>query len=115
MRKDRLMLYSNRAQCRLLLSDPDSAIRDTNRALCMSHPANSHGKSLWRRSHAYGMKGLTRESLMDCVMFINGCIKSEKSSQRVNIPYYTARMIRKQMDATWVFATAWSTMVTGQV
>lgn len=115
LRKERMVLYSNRAQCQLLLRDPDSAIRDTTRALCLSTPANSHEKSLWRRSQAYDMKGLARESLMDCVMFINGCIKSEKSSKRVKIPYYAARMISKQMDSTWIFATARSTMATGQV
>ncbi|KAL6215421.1 hypothetical protein ACLB2K_014851 [Fragaria x ananassa] len=118
LRKERMVLYSNRAQCELLLKDPDSAIRDTTRALCLSRPANSHVKSLWRRSQAYDMKGLTRESLMDSVMFINGyCIKSEKSSsRRVNIPHYAAsRMISKQMDATWIFAiAARSAMATGQ-
>ncbi|PON91068.1 Clathrin, heavy chain [Trema orientale] len=104
--KERMVLYSNRAQCQLLLKDPDSAIRDSTRALCLSTPANSHGKSLWRRSQAYDMKGLAKESLMDCIMFINGCIKSdpEVTKRSVKIPYYAARMISKQMEATWLFA-----------
>ncbi|XWS21266.1 hypothetical protein CRYUN_Cryun30bG0041000 [Craigia yunnanensis] len=106
-RKERMVLYSNRAQCYLLLRDPDSAIRDSTRALCLSNPANSHGKSLWRRSQAYDLKGLAKESLMDCIMFINGCINSE-TNKRVKIPYYAARMISKQMDATWLFANAQS-------
>ncbi|KAL5559137.1 hypothetical protein UlMin_035348 [Ulmus minor] len=106
LRKERMVLYSNRAQCQLLLKDPDSAISDSTRALCLSNPANSHSKSLWRRSQAYDMKGLAKESLMDCVMFINGCIKSEDQTKRVKIPHYAARMISKQMDATWLFARA---------
>ena len=108
-----MVLYSNRARCRLLLEDPDSAIRDSTRALCLSIPANSHRKSLWRRSQAYDMKGLAKESLMDCIMFIKyGCIKLDqdqtatKPRSGVKIPYYAARMISKQMDATWLFATA---------
>lgn len=55
--KERVVLYSNRAQCCLLLNDPNAAISDTTRALCLSSPANSHSKSLWRRSQAYDMKG----------------------------------------------------------
>ncbi|GMN34984.1 hypothetical protein TIFTF001_005007 [Ficus carica] len=113
LRKERMVLYSNRARCRLLLEDPSSAIRDSTRALCLSTPANSHRKSLWRRSQAYDMKGLAKESLMDCIMFIKyGCIKSDqdqtatKPRSGVKIPYYAARMISKQMDATWLFATA---------
>lgn len=110
LRKERMVLYSNRAQCQLLLKDPDSAIRDSTRALCLSTPANLHGKSLWRRSQAYDMKGLAKESLMDCIMFINGCIKSdhhpEVTKRSVKIPYYAARMISKQMEATWLFATS---------
>ncbi|XP_022772230.1 uncharacterized protein LOC111314881 [Durio zibethinus] len=107
LRKERMVLYSNRAQCYLLLRDPDATIRDSTRALCLSNPANSHGKSLWRRSQAYDMKGLAKESLMDCIMFINGCINSE-TNKRVKIPYFAARMISKQMDATWLFANAQS-------
>ncbi|KAM1464250.1 hypothetical protein ACFXTO_043936 [Malus domestica] len=111
LRKERMVLYSNRAQCELLIGDADAAIRDSTRALCLSSPVNSHSKSLWRRSQAYDMKGLAKESMMDCLMFINGCIKSE-SSKRVKVPYYAARMISKQMDATWLFATARSKMAT---
>lgn len=105
LRKDRIVLYSNRAQCHLLLNDPDSAISDTTRALSLSTPVNSHSKSLWRRSQAYDMKGLAKESLMDCLMFINGFISSE-TAKHVRIPYYAARMITKQMEISWLFATA---------
>ncbi|XP_027148790.1 uncharacterized protein LOC113749301 [Coffea eugenioides] len=107
LKKERLVLYSNRAQCSLLLKEPDAAISDTTRALCLSNPPNSHGKSLWRRSQAYDMKGLGKESLMDCIMFINGCIKSE-ATKHVKIPYYAVRMICKQMDSTWLFKAAQS-------
>lgn len=116
LRKERMVLYSNRAQCHLLLRDADSAISDSTRALCLSMPANSHSKSLWRRSQAYDMKGLAKESLVDCIMFINGCVKSGRMSKRVKIPYYAARMISKQMGATWLFANARAKTTTlGQV
>ncbi|KAL2346460.1 hypothetical protein Fmac_000460 [Flemingia macrophylla] len=101
-RKERMVIYSNKAQCHILLKNADSAISDSTRALCLSNPANTHGKSLWRRSQAYDMKGMAKESLMDCIMFINSCIKSGD----VKIPYHAARMISKHMDATWLFATA---------
>ncbi|KAJ1385458.1 Tetratricopeptide-like helical domain superfamily [Sesbania bispinosa] len=110
-RKERMMLYSNKAQCHLLLKNPDSAISDSTRALCLSNPTNTHSKSLWRRSQAYDMKGMAKESLMDCIMFMNGCIKSDET-KRVKIPYHAARMICKQMDATWLFANARSSKVT---
>ncbi|XAR61946.1 hypothetical protein NMG60_11016503 [Bertholletia excelsa] len=105
LREERIVLYSNRAQCHLLLRDPDAAISDATRALSLSTPANSHGKSLWRRSQAYDMKGMAKESLMDCIMFVNGWIKSN-TTENVKIPYYAARMISKQMDSTWLFANA---------
>ncbi|KAL5777643.1 hypothetical protein ACOSP7_010569 [Xanthoceras sorbifolium] len=114
LKKERMVLYSNRAQCHLLLREPDAAIRDSTRALCLSNPANSHVKSLWRRSQAYDMKGLAKESLMDCIMFINGCIRSE-TTKRVKIPYYATRMISKHMDATWLFANARSKFPSSQV
>lgn len=107
LRKERMVLYSNRAQCYLLLRDPDAAIIDSTRALCLSIPTNSHGKSLWRRSQAYDMKGLAKESLMDCIMFINS-VTTTTTNKRVKIPYYAARMISKQMEATWLFVNAQS-------
>ncbi|GFY95978.1 ARM-repeat/Tetratricopeptide repeat (TPR)-like protein [Actinidia rufa] len=85
------------------------AISDTTRALSLSNPVNSHGKSLWRRSQAYDMKGLAKESLMDCLMFINVCFRSKQEK----IPYYAARMITKQMDSTWLFATTRSKALNG--
>ncbi|XP_034897372.1 uncharacterized protein [Populus alba] len=103
LRKERVALHSDRAQCRLLLGNPDAAISDLTRALCLSTPANSHSKSLWRRSQAFDIKRLAKESLMDCVMFLNGCIKTE-TAKGVRIPYHAARMISKQMEATWLFA-----------
>ncbi|MED6218565.1 hypothetical protein PIB30_027904 [Stylosanthes scabra] len=101
LRKERMVLYSNKAQCNLVLKNPESAISDSTRALCLSNPANRHMKSLWRRSQAYDMKGMAKESLLDCIMFMNTCIIKSK-----NIPYHAARMICKQMDATWLFAAA---------
>ncbi|KAI5655218.1 hypothetical protein M9H77_32405 [Catharanthus roseus] len=108
-RKERMVLYSNRAQCYLLLKNPDFAISDTTKALCLSNPPNSHCKSLWRRSQAYDMKGLAKESLMDCIMFINGCFKSyEESNSKplMKVPYYAVQMLCKQMDSTWLFRSA---------
>ncbi|XP_062101862.1 uncharacterized protein LOC133808546 [Humulus lupulus] len=105
-RKERIVIHSNRAQCYLLLRQPDSAISDTTRALCLSSSVSPHCKSLWRRSQAYDMKGLARESLMDCLTFVRERIKSEKTSERGRIPYYSACMINKQINATWIFARA---------
>ncbi|WCJ35521.1 ARM-repeat/Tetratricopeptide repeat (TPR)-like protein [Euphorbia peplus] len=103
LRNERIILYGIRAECYLMLGDSDGAISDSTRGLCLSIPANSHSKSLWRRAQAYDMIGLAKESLMDCIMFLHCCIKSETS---VKIPYAAARMISKQMDATWIFADA---------
>ncbi|KAK4390471.1 hypothetical protein Sango_2110400 [Sesamum angolense] len=96
---------SNRARCNLLLRDPDSAISDATRALCLSSPPNSHANSLWTRSQAYDMKGMAKESLMDCILFVNVCIRS-KVDDRVKLPYYAVRMISQQMDSTWLFRAA---------
>ncbi|KAJ9177334.1 hypothetical protein P3X46_012566 [Hevea brasiliensis] len=103
MRKERIVLYSNRAQGFLLLRKPEAAISDTTRALSLSSAERPHSKSLWRRSQAYDMKGMAKESLMDCLMFVNGRMKSEQTKHD-KIPYYAAQMIKKQMNATWIFA-----------
>ncbi|KAK8686058.1 hypothetical protein V6N13_125085 [Hibiscus sabdariffa] len=113
LRKERIVLYSNRAQCHLLLKNPAAAISDTTRALCLSGTVNPHSKSLWRRSQAYDMKGLAKESLMDCLMFVNTRIKYD-NTKRVRIPYYAARMINKQMNSTWLFANAKSKLCVKQ-
>ncbi|KAK9165896.1 hypothetical protein Scep_001087 [Stephania cephalantha] len=107
MRKERVVLYSNRAQSHLLVRNADAAISDCTRALSLCDPVNSHAKSLWRRSQAYDMKGMARESLMDCIVFVdvNGRMKSGKDA-RIKVPYYAARMISKQMSATWLFSAA---------
>ncbi|PHU20722.1 hypothetical protein BC332_11873 [Capsicum chinense] len=110
-RKERIVLYSNRAQCKLLLGEANDAISDTTKALSLSSPTNSHAKSLWRRSQAYDMKGLAKESLMDCIMFVNCCFKMNSSSsssmkKNMRIPYYAVRMINKQMESTWLFKNA---------
>ncbi|KAK4352166.1 hypothetical protein RND71_027684 [Anisodus tanguticus] len=106
-RKERIVLYSNRAQCKLLLGEANDAISDTTKALSLSSPTNSHAKSLWRRSQAYDMKGLAKESLMDCIMFVNCCFKMDSSMKKnMRIPYYAVRMINKQMESTWLFKNA---------
>lgn len=108
IRKERVVLYSNRAQCHLLLHDSDWAISDTTRALSISNPVNSHSKSLWRRAQAYDMKGLAKESLLDAIMFINECsiLNGYTDKKYVKIPYYAAQMVRKQMHAAWLFIDA---------
>ncbi|XP_061351822.1 uncharacterized protein LOC133296781 [Gastrolobium bilobum] len=105
LRKERIVLHSNRAQCHLLLKDAESAISDTTRALCLSDVACPHSKSLWRRSQAYDMKGLAKESLMDCLKFISTRFRSWKT-KGLKIPYYAARMVNKHMNSTWLFASA---------
>ncbi|KAG8377515.1 hypothetical protein BUALT_Bualt08G0041000 [Buddleja alternifolia] len=105
-RNERIVLYSNIAQCNLMLRDADSAISNATRALCLCSPPNSHANSLWIRSQAYDMKGMAKESLMDCVIFISFCIKSKRADHRVKIPYYAVRMISKQMEITWLFRAA---------
>ncbi|XP_014507989.1 uncharacterized protein LOC106767580 [Vigna radiata var. radiata] len=100
LRKERIVLHGNRAQCYLLLKDAEGAISDATRALCLSGVAHPHSKSLWRRSQAYDMKGLAKESLMDCLMFMN--------SKGLKMPYYATRFFNRQMNSTWLFASAQS-------
>lgn len=104
VRRERIVIHSNRAQCHLLLRDPEAALSDTTRALCLSSSVTClHVKSLWRRSQAYDMKGVARESLMDCLMFIR---KRFGSRGTKGLPYCVTRMINKQMNATWLFSSA---------
>ncbi|KAF8038420.1 hypothetical protein BT93_B1074 [Corymbia citriodora subsp. variegata] len=112
MRKQRIVIHSNRAQCHLLMRDPENAISDATRALCLSGGVAArrpHGKSLWRRSQAYDMMGSGRESLMDCLAFIQvrmsggGGERPDVPAEN-RIPYYATRMLNRQMNATWLFA-----------
>ncbi|KAL1540353.1 hypothetical protein AAHA92_24716 [Salvia divinorum] len=104
-RSERMIVYSKRAHCHLFLRDGDAAIRDATRALCLSSPPNSHDMSLWIRAQAYDMKGMAKESLMDCIVFMNVCIRSGGGSG-LRILYYVVRMICKQMEKTWLFREA---------
>ncbi|KAL1316193.1 hypothetical protein HN51_068414 [Arachis hypogaea] len=111
-KRERVVLHSNRAQCHLVIGDAESAVSDASRALCLSNNGYGtatclHGKSLWRRAQAYDMKGLSKESLMDCLMFISnrfGETDRKRKGFKFKIPYYVARMVNKQMNATWLFA-----------
>lgn len=108
-KKERVVLYSNRAQCHLLLQQPLSAISDATRALCLHNPLNRHAKSLWRRAQAYDMLGLAKESLLDAILFINECSQSndpDLSLKHNKVPDYAERLVKKQMRAAWLFKEA---------
>lgn len=108
-KKERVVLYSNRAQCHLLLQQPLAAISDATRALCLHNPLNRHAKSLWRRAQAYDMLGLAKESLLDAILFINECSQSsdpDLSLRQNKVPDYAERLVKKQMRAAWLFREA---------
>lgn len=108
-KKERVVLYSNRAQCYLLLQDPLAAISDTTRALSLHNPVNRHAKSLWRRAQAYDMLGLAKESLLDAILFINECSQSTDPDlclKQNKVPDYAERLVKKQMHAAWLFKEA---------
>ncbi|KAI3966529.1 hypothetical protein MKW92_003645 [Papaver armeniacum] len=108
-KKERVVLYSNRAQCHLLLQQPLTAISDATRALCLHNPLNRHAKSLWRRAQAYDMLGLAKESLLDAILFINECSQSndpDLSLKQNKVPDYAERLVKKQMRAAWLFTEA---------
>lgn len=108
-KKERVVLYSNRAQCYLLLQQPLFAISDATRALCLHNPLNRHAKSLWRRAQAYDMLGLAKESLLDAILFINECSQSndpDLSLRQNKVPDYAERLVKKQMRAAWLFREA---------
>lgn len=48
------------------------------------------------------MKWLAKESLMDCIMFVSNRFKRKG----FKIQHSAARMVNKQMNATWLFASA---------
>lgn len=106
-KKERIVLYSNRAQCHLLLQDAEAAISDATRALCLARPVNCHGKSLWRRAQAYEMLGLAKESLLDAIMFVNECSHlAEKNASLLNqpaVPDYAEVLVKQQMKQAWLF------------
>ncbi|KAI5062802.1 hypothetical protein GOP47_0021349 [Adiantum capillus-veneris] len=107
VKKERMILYSNRAQCHLLMEDAEAAISDATRALCLARPVNCHGKSLWRRAQAYEMLGMAKESLMDAIMFANECTRmAEKGASLLNqpaVPDYAEEMVNKLMKQAWLF------------
>ncbi|XP_077213138.1 uncharacterized protein LOC143848162 [Tasmannia lanceolata] len=108
-KKERVVLYSNRAQCHLLLQQPLAAISDATRALCLHNPVNRHAKSLWRRAQAYDMLGLAKESLLDAILFINECSQSndpDLSLRQNKVPDYAERLVKKEMRAAWLFRDA---------
>ncbi|KAK1267630.1 hypothetical protein QJS04_geneDACA000215 [Acorus gramineus] len=108
-RKERVVLYSNRAQCHLLLQQPMAAISDATRALCLHNPLNRHAKSLWRRAQAYDMLGLAKESLLDAILFINECSQAndpDPSLRPNKVPDYAEKLVKKQMRAAWLFREA---------
>ena len=80
-----------------------SMLPSVARVLFLYTPANSHSKSLWRRSQTFDIKGLTKGSLMDHIIFLNGCIKTD-TTIGVKIQYHAARMISKQMEASCLFS-----------
>ncbi|KAG6422959.1 hypothetical protein SASPL_113342 [Salvia splendens] len=108
-KKERIVLYSNRAQCNLLLQQPMAAISDATRALCLQNPVNLHAKSLWRRAQAYDMLGFAKESLLDAILYINECSQStdhDAASRQNKVPEYAERFVKKQIRAAWLFKDA---------
>ncbi|KAL5218104.1 hypothetical protein ABZP36_018788 [Zizania latifolia] len=104
-RRERLVLHSNRAQCRLARREADAAVSDATRALSLARPANAHARSLWRRAQAYDMKGMARESLLDCLAFAGAWLNRKDGAAAAaavpprganpKLPYCVARMISK--------------------
>ncbi|KAG8377326.1 hypothetical protein BUALT_Bualt08G0021800 [Buddleja alternifolia] len=108
-KKERVVLYSNRAQCHLLLQQPLAAISDATRALSLHNPVNRHARSLWRRAQAYDILGLAKESLLDAILFINEFSQSSDPDMPLRqnkVPEYAERLVKKQMRAAWLFREA---------
>ncbi|CAA0817925.1 ARM-repeat/Tetratricopeptide repeat (TPR)-like protein [Striga hermonthica] len=49
-KKEKVVLYSNRAQCHILLQQPLAAISDATSALCLHCPVNCRARSMWRQT-----------------------------------------------------------------
>ncbi|CAI0464879.1 unnamed protein product [Linum tenue] len=110
-RKERMCLYGDRAECRWVVGDVEGAISDSTRAISLSAAGttgNCHGRnrSLWRRAKGYERKGMAKECLMDCIMYVSGCVRMERRRGGGVIPYDAVRLMSKMMDATWLFAAA---------
>ncbi|KAH7403971.1 hypothetical protein KP509_15G002900 [Ceratopteris richardii] len=109
-KNERIVLYSNRAQCHLLMEDAEAAISDATRALCLARPPKSHGKSLWRRAQAYEMLGFFKESLMDAIMFANECTRAAQEGavllNKPQVPDYAEEMVNYLMKEAWLFKDA---------
>ncbi|KAK1261071.1 hypothetical protein QJS04_geneDACA002137 [Acorus gramineus] len=109
LREERAILYSNRAQCYILLRQPMEAISDATRALCLHNPLNRDAKSLCRRSQAYDMLGLAKECLLDAVLFVNECYQTNHPYSPLRphkVLEHAEKLVKKQMDATWLFREA---------
>ncbi|XP_075515911.1 uncharacterized protein LOC142550719 [Primulina tabacum] len=89
-RNERVALHSNRAQCNLLLRNLDSAISDATRALCLCSPPNTHAKSLWYRSQAYGMKG-QRELVR--LHYIHQPLHEDENMEKTGVRYISGMFI----------------------
>jgi hypothetical protein len=105
-KKEKTVLYGNRAQCFLLLQQPMAAVNDATRALSL---CSRHGKSLWRRAQTYDMLRMAKESLLDAILFINECTKSSDinhSLRQNKVPDYAEKLVRRQMRVAWLFSEA---------
>ncbi|CAI8028606.1 Sperm-associated antigen 1A [Geodia barretti] len=74
-RTKQAIYYSNRAECFLRVNDPQRALHDCNRALCLDHSMNV--KVQWRRSRAYQRLNIDYPAWLDMY-----CIKEEWKSDK---------------------------------
>jgi hypothetical protein len=81
-----------------------AAVSDVALGLVLAWPANIHARSLWRRVQAYDMKGMARESLLDCLDFAGAWLDGRntlsecgvrREPEAAKLPYCIAWMISK--------------------